>query len=162
MTLTPFEGRDVVRSTISVTNAGDGLSESLKVEPTEFHHGDTVYVVLETEVVKVQHVPFDKADPHGELTRVHILKAGTATIVDADLVAKQIREQADRILAAKEAEAGILRLDVDGELEDLENDLAEAEAQTGVEGDPVTEDTDWEEPPPAEPAKPRGRTTKKA
>ena len=114
--LSTFDGFPVVRTTIAVTNAGDGLSDALGIDPQEFHHGDRVYVVLECEVTKVAHVPVDKDTP-GILIRQHTLKAGTGTIVDADLVAEQVERQAERIDTAKRHARGEFTLD-------------EAEAQT--------------------------------
>jgi hypothetical protein len=113
--LSEFEGRDVMRSTVAITNAGDGLSESMKIEPAEFHHGEKVYVVLECEVTKVRHDPFDKDDPNGPLARVHFFRAGTATVIDPSLVKKMIDEQAEKIRKAKEEEQGIQALDFDGD-----------------------------------------------
>lgn len=113
--LSDFEGKPVRRSTISITNAGDGLSEAMKVEPVEHHQGDRVYVVLECEVAKVGFAPIDKDDPAGDQARVHTFRAGTATIVDADLVATVIAEQREKNLKAKEDAAGIVRLVEDGE-----------------------------------------------
>ena len=102
-----FDGKDVLRTAISVTNAGDGLSEAMKVDPTLLHLDDKVYVVLECQVAKVRFDPIKDTDA---VSRVHVLRAGTATMVDADLVQQQLTEQAERILLAKEAEAGIQRL----------------------------------------------------
>lgn len=108
--LTPFDGLPVVRTTIAVTNAGDGLSDALGIDPQEFHHGQTVYVVLECEVTKVAHVPVDKDTP-GILIRQHTLRAGTGTIVDADLVEEQVQRQAERIDTAKRHARGEFTLD---------------------------------------------------
>lgn len=108
--LSPFDGKPVVRSTIAVTNAGDGLSDALGIDPQEFHHGETVYVVLECEVVKVTHTPIDRDTP-GILGRGHTLKAGTGTIVDADLVEAQVRRQAERIDTAKRHAKGEFTLE---------------------------------------------------
>lgn len=159
--LTPFEGREVYRTSIAITRAGDGLSEAMKVEPREFHHGETVYVVLECTVAKVQHVPYDKDDPFGPLSRVHSLAAGTATIVDEEIVAAHIADQAERNLRAREAEAGIERLPLadDDELEALEADLAAKEAD--AEGEPVPAD-EWEDADGAtpKPTPAKGRTRK--
>src|SRR5688500_16882470 len=41
--LTPFDGRQVLRTSIAVSNAGDGLSEALRIDPREFHHGEVVH-----------------------------------------------------------------------------------------------------------------------
>jgi len=125
MTITPdlgaFDGKDVLRTTIAVTNAGDGLSDALKVDPKLLHLDDKVYVVLECDVAKIRFEPIKDTDA---LSRVHVLKAGTATLVDADLVRDQLNEQAERILRAKEAEAGITRLPYNDELQ-AQHDLGE-------------------------------------
>lgn len=109
--LHPFDGRDVLATTIAITNAGDGLSKAMKINPTEFHHGDKVYVVLETVVSKVSFSPL--ADGTQELVRVHTLAAGNATIVDADLVKAHLDQQAERIQAAVDEAKG--RVNLDGE-----------------------------------------------
>lgn len=111
--LSDFDGRQVMKSTIAITNAGDGLSDAMKVDPQEWHHGDTAYVLLECEVAKVRHDPFDTKDLMGPLVRVHVFKAGTATIVSGDvleLAKAQLAEQAERIKLAKEQEEGVQRL----------------------------------------------------
>lgn len=108
--LTPFDGRDVLRTTIAVANAGDGLSEALRIDPREFHHGEIVHVVLECVVDQVRFVPLDTKDAAGPLVRTHRLKAGTATIVDADLVAEQVNRQKIRIEKAREEAAGVTRI----------------------------------------------------
>lgn len=108
--LTPFDGSQVVRTTIAVTNAGDGLSDALGIDPQEFHHGETVYVVLECEVSKVAYVPVDRDTP-GILIRQHTLRAGTGTIVDGEVVAEQVRLQAERIDTARRRARGEFTLD---------------------------------------------------
>ena len=106
--LAVFDGHEVIKTSIAITNAGDGLSEALKVDPRELHIGETVHVVLECVVSKVSFVGIK--DAPGRLARVHVLRAGGATMVDADLVEAHLDEQAERILAAKEEELGIMRL----------------------------------------------------
>lgn len=106
--LAPFENRDVLRSTVAVTNAGDGLSEAMKFDPIELHHGDTCYLVLECEVTKVR---FDPIKDTNALSRVHVLRAGTATLVDGELVAKHLDEQKERIAEAKRISQGTPNLD---------------------------------------------------
>lgn len=102
-----FDGHPVLRSTIAVTNAGDGLSNALKIDPCEFAHGQKVYVVLECEVSKIAFVPIPDTDA---LSRVHTFRAEGATIVDADAVKRQLDEQADRILKAREEAEGLERI----------------------------------------------------
>ena len=106
-TLTPFEDRDVAAASIKITNAGDGLSEALAIAPAEYHQGDRVYVVLETEVAKVTYEPIRKSD---DLRRVHTLRAGVGTIVDEALVRKVVETQRKANTLAREAAAGVVRL----------------------------------------------------
>lgn len=109
--LTPFEGADVVAATVAIRNTGDGLSQAMSIDPVEYHGGDRLYVVLECDVVDLQFPLADKDNVSGPRVRKHILKAGHAVVVDADLVKGLIDEQADRIARAKEEAAGIQRLD---------------------------------------------------
>lgn len=108
-----FEDRDVISTSIAVRNTGDGLSEAMKTDPQMLHHGDTVYVVMECEVEKVRHDPIKDTEA---LTRVHMLKAGTATIVDADLVGDAVEAQAEKNRRRQEDEAGVKRLPYEQEL----------------------------------------------
>lgn len=110
--LKAYEGRDVLQSTIRVVNAGDGLSTALAVEPVEHHIGDTVYVVLECEVSRVQ---FDEIKDTDCLVRVHTLKAGVGTIVDQALVDEVLTEQKVKNQKAADEAAGIEQLDLDSD-----------------------------------------------
>lgn len=105
--LTPFEERDVIRTTVSIRNTGDGLSDALAVDPAEYHVKDRLYVVLECDVEKIRFEPVPKTDA---MTRVHMLKAGNAAIVDGTLVADALRLQAERIAKAKEQAEGTQRI----------------------------------------------------
>lgn len=114
--LQPFEGKPVLRSVVAITGAGDGLSQAMAIEPVEYHQGERVYVVLECTVDKVTFEPIDNTDPGGAQKRKHTFKAGTATVMDSDVVRDAISEQAERITVAKEKAAGVERmLDNDGE-----------------------------------------------
>lgn len=103
--LTPFEGRPVIRTTIKVTKAGDGLSEALSIEPEELHVGQRLRLVMD---VVVDEVRFDrllaKGTDTGQLVRVGILEAEAATILRADIraVDKAMREQGERLRKARE------------------------------------------------------------
>lgn len=114
--LTPYLGRDVLTSTVSIRNTGDGLSRAMEVEPVELEPFSTVYVVLECEVEKHRHEPIKDVD--GALQLVNMLKAGRATIVDKDVVVKALDEQQDRIRTAEEEAAGVSRLPLDEEGEE--------------------------------------------
>jgi hypothetical protein len=110
--LAHFEGRDVLRSTVAIRNTGDGLSEAMAVEPQEYHQGDRLYVVLECDVEKLRFDPIKGTDA---LTRVHMLKAGNAAVVDAALVAEALRLQAEKIRRAREQADGVQRIVLDNE-----------------------------------------------
>lgn len=110
--LNDFEGHEVIGTTVAITNAGDGLSAALKVDPIEYEHGDTVCVVLECEVAKVRFDP-SKDDPE-LLIRHHVLKAGTAAVVEGSMVAPVLTETRKKI---KEAE-GIQELPLDDDSDD--------------------------------------------
>jgi hypothetical protein len=108
MELGTFEGRDIVQTSVAVTNAGDGLSQSLTVEPRILHVGDTGAVVLEYTVTKVGFVPVKDTDV---LARVATLKAGNATLIDLDVVGSALEANRVRIEQAR----GLFRLDLDGD-----------------------------------------------
>lgn len=101
--LSQFENHDVLASTVAITNAGDGLSKALAVSPQELHFGDKVYVVLECEMHRVR---FDPIKDTQALARVHVLRAGTASLVDEKLV----REVLDATEEAIERAQGVVRL----------------------------------------------------
>lgn len=101
--LSSFEGEDVLSATVAVVNAGDGLSRALGVHPVELHRGDKVHVVLECEVDRIM---FRGIKDTQALTRVHVLKAGSATLVNEDLV----RQALDETTEAIERAEGIVRL----------------------------------------------------
>lgn len=108
----PFEDRDVKAVGIEIPNAGGGLSEALTIDPVELHHGETIYVVIECEVRKIRHDSIlEKGEPTDDLKRVHILKAGRSTLIDAELVKPAIDEQHARVNAAREAAKGQDELD---------------------------------------------------
>ncbi len=102
-----FEGRDVVGTRVAITNAGDGLSKAMTIEPLELHIGDTVFIVLEGEVTKVTH---DSVKDTDVLNRVQVIRAGVATLVDEHLV----KEVLDAQRLAIERAAGVERLDFEG------------------------------------------------
>ncbi len=107
-TLGSFDGREVIGTTIAITAAGDGLSAALSVEPQVFHHGQVVNVVLQCEVTKVGFVPVKDTD---RLQRVHTLRAGIATIVEASLVEEVLYAQKVKLDEAR----GIQAIPFDGD-----------------------------------------------
>lgn len=81
--LKKFEGREVIGTAISVTNAGDGLSANMAIEPQEMQLDEEVIVIMRTKVSKIQHTEVKDTT---SLIRTHVLKAGNAIIADAELV----------------------------------------------------------------------------
>lgn len=100
-TLEPYHGLDVVKTTISVRNAGDGLSDGMSIDPQYLPLGSTRYVVL--ECVVDGHTLKRSKDSPNLLILEQVLKAGNAVIVDAASVTEMLEAQAEKIRAAKEA-----------------------------------------------------------
>lgn len=128
--LTPFDGRAVLGTGVSIRNAGDGLSKAMKVDPKELHHGQEVTIAVRCVVDKVR---FDPVEDTEGLLRVHVLKAGSATLVDDKLVSDAIEAMERKI----EEAAGVERLPF-GEKKDGEGegDGGEPKADSN-EGEPV-------------------------
>lgn len=109
--LEPFEKVDVLRTKVAVTNAGDGLSEALAIHPEALPLGQTVFVVLECRVQQIKFVPaVDKEHPEDGVARVHVLRAGRATLVEREDVEEALNAQSERLRLAREAAAGVQRL----------------------------------------------------
>jgi hypothetical protein len=134
--LPDFDGREVVRATIEVTNAGDGLSAAMAVSPSALHMGDEVYVLIRGEVSKVSHKPLDPKDEDSALVRIQTIKAGDADILseaDVKKVKKSLDKTADNIRRALEAAQGVSRLPgVDDPAVDEDKDDDEIPAPTPI------------------------------
>lgn len=134
--LPSFEGRPVIKATVKIAKAGDGLSEALKLAPVALHLGDEAHFVIKGVVTQVNHKPVEaEAD---EQVRQHTVDAIEIAMVDEDDVAELLARNADRVKEAKEQarlaeeqEAGIMRLDVAEETAEelLEREQAEAERE---------------------------------
>jgi len=108
--LPTFEGLDVQQAKVKITNAGDGLSEALKVAPVALELGDEPYYLLRGEVTQINHVEKDEL-----ITRVHTVKASAITPVDPELASKMLEEAAAELAKAKAAADGQLMLDAENE-----------------------------------------------
>lgn len=102
--LTPFEGHEVIGTSLTIKKAGDGLSPALKIEPVEYEHGEHVFVVLKTKVANVQFVP--SKDNAEALIRLHTVDTEEATIVEESQVRSLLAAQRKKIEKAE----GIERL----------------------------------------------------
>jgi len=101
--LTPYEDRDVVMCAIKLTNAGDGLSDAMAIEPAEYQIGDTIHIVIEATVRRVAYEPVKDTDV---LKRVHTLRADFGMVVPESVVGKSL----DKTRRAVERAKGVERL----------------------------------------------------
>lgn len=95
-----FDGRDIIGAGVIVKKTGDGLSETVQVDPDlalNIAQGDEGYIVFEYRCVAVQFPVENRAEPsQGGVKRVIVLDAGTATFLDEATVGKAIAEQAEK------------------------------------------------------------------
>lgn len=96
--LTPFEGRDVLQTTLRLTRTGDGLSDSMAMEPQEWHVGDRVTLVIDAVVAKVTYEGIKDTDA---LARVHVAAAEAALPVERKVVQKVLDAHARALADAK-------------------------------------------------------------
>lgn len=169
--LPPYGGKAVVRTAIKITNAGDGLSQGLAIDPQVLALGETHYVVLECVVDSHEHDRIlDRGNDTGLVVLNQVLKAGTGTLIDKELVASVIAEQATRIEAAKDAalrakeEAeGIQRIPYGDELQDAHDKGEHADGLVpncpSCDAELAAQNGEAEAPsePPAEPTPIAGR-----
>lgn len=120
-----FDGREVTDRRVKITNAGDGLSKALHIDPQDIKMGQKVFVVLECEAMNVTFVVVPDDDT--SVVRVQALRAGTGIIVDEALVGDMIRAQAEKNRVADERSRGIMRLPY----EDDDGDVLMAEHEEG-------------------------------
>lgn len=113
VSLSDFEGLLVTEAGVEIPGAAGGLREAMKVDPIEFHQGESGVLALSWECVKVRFEPVAKAEPDGAQRRVHIFRVTGAAFTDADQALSDIASQAERIALAKEAAAGVTRLEFD-------------------------------------------------
>ena len=121
-TLTPFEDRDVIASGIEMPGAGGGLNKALRVNNDEWHHGQTVHVVIEATVRKVRH---DEVKDTQALERIHVLAVQNAAVVESDLVADLLEAQRRKVEEAQ----GVHALQYTDEADDVDD------VDDGPEGD---------------------------
>lgn len=129
MALPRFERRQVVRSAVQVTNAGDGLSEAMRLEPEALAYDEEVYFVIRGRVSKVTHMANNRKDEDGQMVRVHTVRAEEIARVPGSAVKDLLAQEADRVRRLREDEAGVQRL-IDDPLGALptDEDIAAAEA----------------------------------
>jgi hypothetical protein len=107
----PFGGQSVAAVAVKVTNAGDGLSEAMRVDPVDLRFGQRVYQVIEGFVTKAEVAPANHLDPQGDVIVKYTIKAGTSTLVDQGTVIEAIDITRNRILRAQEEAAAQKQLE---------------------------------------------------
>lgn len=117
--LPDFEGTEVTRAAVKITNAGDGLSDALSVQPKALHLDDEIFYVLRGTCTKVGHEP----DKHDALVRVHVVKASEITEIDGDLAQKLLAESAEEVQRRKDELSG--QLSLQAEADALEREQAD-------------------------------------
>lgn len=105
-----FEGKPVLGSGVKC-NLGGGLKDALTIDPISLKLGERMYLVIEGEVVDVQHPKVKDTDG---VRRNHVLQVKAAAITDRVSVEKLLEDQARRIEEAQ----GIQRLQFTEELQD--------------------------------------------
>jgi hypothetical protein len=102
-----IDGKKVTRVSIAVTNAGDGLSDAMKIDPEIFHMGETVILAIECAVRDIKFKPIPDSD---EVERVHVLRAGAAVKLTTESVRAAINAQRAKIQKAQDDARGRMRL----------------------------------------------------
>jgi len=101
-----LDGEDFTHTTIKLVNAGDGLSDALRVEPVWLRNGDEGYCIIKFHVASITGKPWvGKAGATG-LERIVTLSAQAAALADEDLVGPVIAEMQTRLRELRDAEAG--------------------------------------------------------
>lgn len=119
MTASPllFENESVDEVQVVIRNAGDGLSDALKVSKKELHLGEEVAYILRGTVTGVQ---FKQKDDESPVARVHVIKTMGITEVEIAM-AESILATAAENLARKKADIdGQMMIDADEDLEGKE------------------------------------------
>lgn len=101
--LPPFEGSDVTSAALRVTNAGDGLSEALDLEPSSYHVGQKVWLVLEATVTQVNHKPTKAGSL--KLQRVHTASALRAAPIAQHQAEPYLNAEQERVANLRASEA---------------------------------------------------------
>lgn len=124
--LPEFEGQEVEASQIRITNAGDGLSEALKIAPRALHHGDDVAILIRGKVTQINHKTAGKGEDE-HLIRVHTISATAATELEMDHATKILTAAADNLARRKAEIEGQQQLAYDDATEGQEIIAARAE-----------------------------------
>jgi hypothetical protein len=109
-----YEGHEVIGSRMKLVNAGDGLSEAMRIAPMALHVGDRVVMIVEAVVTKIEHSPAEPKDWTGPFLRTHTLRAEAATVTDNATTLRIIDKHKAAVLRAREIDG---QRSIDDEME---------------------------------------------
>lgn len=102
-----YRGHDIIRTSIKLTKAGDGLSKALGIAPHVYEQGDELMVLVKVKVGQHAH----KLIPDTEcLELVQEFEAQTATIVSGQQYERTLSTAENRQRKAQEEAKGIQRV----------------------------------------------------
>lgn len=107
MTITEMhKGRDVIATRLKLTNAGDGLSAAMKIEPLErdLDYGDRVLVLVEATVVKDEYTAASKGDLDGPLAHAYTLRADHMKLTASSAAVREMDKFKGKVNKANELE----------------------------------------------------------
>lgn len=136
-----YLGKDIIRTSVKITKAGDGLSASLGISPEVFQQGEELMILAKVKVGQHIHKPIKDTEC---LELVQEFEALTVTIVDDKTSARRIAQQENELAKAAEKKKGTQRLPgtedaIDGAKDGPDDD------GTSTAGDPP--EGEWEDPP---------------
>lgn len=102
-----YRGRDIIRTSVKITKAGDGLSKSMGIAPAVYEQGDELMVLL--KVVVGPHTHKMIADTEC-LELIQSFEAETAVIVDDAASRKKLDRQENALRVASERARGVERI----------------------------------------------------
>lgn len=117
--LPTFENHPVQQAQVRITNAGDGLSEALKIEPKALDLGAETFYVLSGVVTQINHRQKDDESP---TIRVHTIRAEQITEVDPELAGKLLQTAAEELERRRAEIEGQMRLGEEQAAEERERD----------------------------------------
>lgn len=100
------KGRDVIATRLKLTNAGDGLSNAMKIEPLErdLDYGDRVLVLVEAVVVKDEYASAVKGELNGPLAHCYTLRAEHMKLTTSATSAREMDKFKGKVNRANEIE----------------------------------------------------------
>lgn len=148
--LSTYNGQQVTGTTLTLSNTGHGLEESVEIEPVVITIDGTAYVLFEAELMNHQHKKnFDKDGVWLETwTLVQRLKAHTCLVLDDEAVGalrETLKARKERIELEREQRRGVARLPLETEEErNLRGDhvLGQHPEPESIEGCPACAERD--------------------